>query len=61
MESEVSNNAMTIFGAPVAELSAAGRFAPKPSNAWASKNPGSLVLRTGAVSVGDGWPLTGFL
>ena len=34
---------------------------PKPSSASASKNPGSFVLRTGAVSVGEGWPLTGFL
>ena len=61
MESDVSKRTMTVFGAPVAAFAeGAGEF-PNPRRASASKKPGSLVVRIGAVSVGDGWPLTGFI
>jgi integrase len=47
------------LGAPLAAFAAGVAPGPNPSNASASKKPGSFVLRTGAVSVGEGWPLTG--
>ena len=50
------------FGAPLPALpDGPPPVLPNPSRASASKNPGSFVLRTGAVSAGEGWPLTGFL
>src|SRR5215472_16109302 len=39
MDSEVSNKAITVLGAPLAALSVVGGYAPKPSSACASKKP----------------------